>query len=136
MKNRRKIAANGFSQSSETTMYKWVVKQFVKVLVVLNVVGSSPTRHPKDIAERQCLFCEKTEPKDIAERQCPFLLEVANPNPVGLYPAAITFRIGLDGHEAELGTNPLALLHLELVAAVLELLAVLTPGEMKPTVLH
>ena len=133
-------------------MYKRVVKQFVKVLVVLNVVGSSPTGHPKDIAERQCLFCEKTEPKDIAERQClfcektepkdiaerqcPFLLEVANPNPVGLYPAAITFRIGLDGHEAELGTNPLALLHLELVAAVLELLAVLTPGKMELTVLH
>ena len=37
-------------------MYKRVVKQFVKVLVVLNVVGSSPTGHPKDIAERQCLF--------------------------------------------------------------------------------
>ena len=42
--NRRK---NGFSQSSETTMYKRVVKQFVKVLVVLNVVGSSPTGHPR-----------------------------------------------------------------------------------------
>jgi len=32
-------------------MYKWVAKQSIEVLVVLNVDGSSPSGHPKKIAK-------------------------------------------------------------------------------------
>ncbi len=50
-------------------------------------------------------------------------------NPVSVYPSAIGLGISVDGDEAELGTNPLALLHLVLTATRRELLAVPAPGE-------
>ena len=53
-----------------------------------------------------------------------------NSDPVGINPTAIAFGISLYGHVAELGTNPLAFLHLELIATVLILLAVGAPGEL------
>ena len=50
-------------------------------------------------------------------------------HPVGLYPAAVRLGVGLYGHEAELGTYPLALAHGEGFAAGRELLAVLAVGK-------
>ena len=59
-----------------------------------------------------------------------------DPDPVGIYPATITLGIGLYGYETELGSNPLAFLHLELIAAGRELLTVLTPGKGQFGILH
>jgi len=47
-------------------------------------------------------------------------------DPIDVDPTAITFGIRLHTHEAELGTNPLALTHLVSLATVRELLAVET----------
>ena len=37
-------------------MYKWVAKQSIEVLVALNVDGSSPSGHPKEISLKGNVF--------------------------------------------------------------------------------
>ena len=68
----------------------------------------------------------------MSQNTCSFL----NSYPVGIHPATIAFGIGLGGNKAELRTNPLALLHLELLSTVGKFLAILTPEELHLRILH
>ena len=58
------------------------------------------------------------------------LIVLGNPNPVGIHPTAIGLGVGLGRDETKLGAYPFALTHLEELAAVLELLAVMTIGKL------
>ena len=50
-------------------------------------------------------------------------------NPIGVEPATIGLRVGIDSDETELRTNPFALTHLESSIAVGETLAIEAVGE-------